>query len=212
MPRTETTEKTIFTFDELDVSAKEKAREWWRNAESVLDFWSECVVEDFATICALMGLDIYQRAVKTVGGKTRYEPAVYWSGFWSQGDGACFDGSYSYKPGAAKAVKAHAPNDKTLASIADRLQATQRMHFYKLNARVRQTGRYFSMSIDVEHDESPYRDIGDAEQDIKDCLDDLAHWFYGQLEAAYEWTMTDEQVDENIRANEYEFDKLGDIH
>jgi hypothetical protein len=212
MPRTETIEKTFYAFDELDEDAKEKAREWWRNAESGDDFWSESVVEDFATICDMLGLDINQRAVKTMGGTTRYEPAVYWSGFYSQGDGAAFDGSYSYKPGAAKAIRAHAPKDVDLHKIADCLQDVQRKYFYKLNARVSQTGRYFSMSVDVEHDEDSYRDIGDAEEDIKDCFNDLAHWFYCALRDEYEHHNADEQVDDNIRANEYEFDEFGNVN
>jgi hypothetical protein len=209
--RTETIEKTYFTFDELDENAKDKAREWFRNASSGDDFWAECVVEDFDNVCALLGLDIKQHAVKTMSGKTRYEPAVYWSGFWSQGDGAAFDGSYCYKPGAAKAIRAHAPKDVELHKIADCLQDIQRKHFYKLNARASRTGRYFSISVDVEHDMDSYRDIGNAEDVIKDCFSDLAHWFYCQLRDAYEWTMADEQIDENIRANEYEFDEHGRI-
>jgi len=39
----------------------------------------------------------------------------------------------------------------------------------------------------------------------KDCM----RWCYRQLEKAYEWQNADEQVDESIVANEYEFLKSG---
>lgn len=205
--RTETIEKTFYTFDELSNSAKENARNEWRECGIGVDF--ECVTEYFATICGLLGLDLNQRAVKTMGGKVRYEPAVYWSVSYLQSDGAAFEGSYSHKRGAAKAIRKHAPGDTELQRIADRLQDTQKKHFYKLNARAQQTGRNLSMSIDVEHDDSPYRDLGDAEEEIKGCFRDLAHWLYCALRTEHEWATADEQVDESLRINEYEFDENG---
>jgi hypothetical protein len=36
-------------------------------------------------------------------------------------------------------------------------------------------------------------------------------WIYRQLEREYEWLMSDEQVDESIRINEYEFTEEGKL-
>jgi hypothetical protein len=38
---------------------------------------------------------------------------------------------------------------------------------------------------------------------------DFADWIYSQLEKEYEWQNADEQVDDTIRANAYEFDEDG---
>ena len=89
-----TVEVKAYYFDELSDSAKERARVWWRNASTGDNFFAECVIDDAATIAALMGLDINTTRKNLVGGGTRYAPTVYWSGFWSQGDGACCEGTW----------------------------------------------------------------------------------------------------------------------
>src|SRR3954466_15035963 len=118
MPRTATTTQTLYKFGELSEDAKEKARQWYREADDGDNFWSESVIEDAATIADLMGIDLRQRPVKLMNGGTRYEPAIYWSGFWTQGSGACFEGTYTYKKGSAKAVRDYAPKDEALHAIA----------------------------------------------------------------------------------------------
>lgn len=90
-----TIETTIYQFDELSDDAKQRARAWYREASADDSFWSEHVIDDAATACERMGFNVRQRPVKLMGGGTRLEPAIYFSGFWSQGDGACFEGSWS---------------------------------------------------------------------------------------------------------------------
>ena len=70
--RTETLE--IFKYEELNDCAKEKARNWYRDGNDD-NFWSECVIDDAKEVAALMGWEIDK---------------VYYSGFWSQGDGASY--------------------------------------------------------------------------------------------------------------------------
>ena len=96
--------------------------------------------------------------------------------------------------------------------IADALQEAQRRNFYRLEAVVTQSGRYahsHTMRIDVEDSNQPYRDIGDAEDNVRDTLRSFADWIYGRLESEYEYRMSDENADESIRINEYEFDESG---
>ena len=93
--------------------------------------------------------------MRLVGGGTRAKPCIFFSGFWSQGDGACFEGHYSYAAGAAAAIRAHAPLDVDLHAIADALGAMQRRNFYQLRADIRHHGRYnheHSMTIAVKRD------------------------------------------------------------
>lgn len=191
--RTETIE--VFQFDELSDSAKEKAREWYRKA-SANDEWWDCTVDDAKTIGALMGWDIDQ---------------VYFSGFWSQGDGACFIGRMGYAKGCANSVKGYAPQDTELHRIAAEWQALQARHFYKVDAKVTKRDHRYAHENTVGFD--VYRDDDYASADLEDAVTeigrDFMRWIYRQLEHEYEWLNADEQVDESICANEYEFTANG---
>jgi hypothetical protein len=206
-----TVEKTLFQFDELDDSAKETAREWFRSCYEGVDVDDD----DFQNVAGILGIEFATRSIPLVNGSTRQEPTIYYSGFWSQGDGACFEGSYSYKSGAAKEIRKYAPLDKELHRIADELQQTQRRNFYKLTATCTHRGRYYHsgcMSVDVEDSRDSWREFPEADADsITQCLRDFADWIYSQLQAEYEYQNSDEIVDDSIRANEYEFEHSGDI-
>ena len=67
------------------------------------------------------------------------------------------------------------------------------------------------MHVSVEHLDDPYRDVGEAEDEVQTLLRDFADWIYARLEEEYEYRTSDEQVEESIRANEYEFDEDGDM-
>lgn len=207
MPHTIT--KEAHSFDELDDRAKERARDWFR----ALDYdWWDCIYDDAATIADILGIHLQQKPVKLMNGNTRYDPCIWFSGFSSQGDGACFEGSYSYAKGCKARIRDHAPQDKELARIANELTAVQRQHFYRLEANVKHRGHYYHSrctEIDVFDREDNYRDIGDAEETIAELLRDFMNWIYRQLEQEYEWRMADAQIDDDIRANNYEFNKDG---
>lgn len=54
--------------------------------------WWDSTYEMFVEDCAEKGIEIDTCTIKTVGGKQAQRHSIYFSGFWSQGDGACFDG------------------------------------------------------------------------------------------------------------------------
>lgn len=152
------------------------------------DFDSECVIEDFCTIMDILGFRLFSRHGKGPSA------GVHYSGFWSQGDGASFEGTYRYKPGCVAALKAHAPTDKVLHGIAARLVAAQRKCFYAATARISQRGNYsheYTMSLEMGYDEFGDREREfyhpDAEGEILEACRDLARWLYKQLEEAYEY-------------------------
>lgn len=208
--RTKTIE--IFAFDELDDGAKERAREWWRDCESQ-HFDADGTIEDVVTVGRILGIEISTHPVKLYGGGTRWEPDIWWSGFASQGDGACFEGSYSYVKGAAKRIREYAPLDTTLHTIADALQQTQRKAVYRLAATVTHFGNYYHEGctrIEVSDSSDSCRNLPEgAEDKIAESLRDFMRWIYRQLESEYEYVMSDENVDECIRINGYEFDEFG---
>lgn len=191
----------VYQYSELSDSAKERARDWYRSIPD--DFYSESVIEDAMNIAAILGIEIATRGA-------RQEPCVYWSGFSSQGDGACFEGWYSYKKGSAKAIRAYAPQDKTLHHIADELQAWQRVNFYRLQAKMQHRGHYYHsgcVTVDVHDCEFEWRAV--PEEGIRDLMRQFADWIYCRLEKEYEYQTSDESVDESIEANEYEFTAEG---
>jgi hypothetical protein len=205
-------ETTVYQLHELSDDAKDKARGWYRD-ESLDHDWFEFVYDDFERICAILGVSLDTRPVRLMGGGERRKPCIWFSGFWSQGDGACFEGHYSYAKAAPRRIREYAPKDGELHRIADVLQAVQRRNFYQLYATVTHRGRYYheySMAISVERDSSAGRDmIHDAESLVTEVMRDLARWLYRQLEGEYEYQTSDESIDEAIAANAYIFTEAG---
>lgn len=198
-------ETPVYTFDELSDDAKERARDWYREgieSEELTDY------DDWETIAEILGVEFKRHDVQLMGGGTRSDPCIYWSGFSSQGDGASFEGRYSYAVTAPDKIRDHAPEDATLHHIADALETVQEQHGYRLAARITQSGNYShsgTMRVDVYDSDDESRDIGDAEAAITRELRRFADWIYQQLDAQNDYLTSDEQVDESILANGYEF-------
>ena len=170
---------TVYRLDELSDDAKDEARAWYRQVGLDHD-WFEFVYDDFERICAILGVNLKTVPVRLYGGGMRQKPCIWFSGFWSQGDGACFEGRYSHAAGATRAIRDHAPKDNELHRIADALQAVQRRNFYQLHATVTHRDRYYHeycMAISVERDSPTLQDMtADAEETVIEALHDLARW------------------------------------
>lgn len=190
----------IYEFSELSDEAKEKAMQWFR--EGNLDSeWYDGVYEDAKEVGKLIGIDIDK---------------IYFSGFSSQGDGACFEGNYEYRIGSVKEIKKYAPKNKELHRIAVELSKIQRKSFYGLTARVKHFGAYsheLCTQIDVYGDfelgDRYYVDFISNEEGIIELLRDFMKWIYKSLEADHDYLNADKQVIESIECNEYEFLKDG---
>lgn len=205
-------ETTVYQLNELSDGAREKARAWYRDGGFDYD-WYDAVYEDFERIAEILGLRLKTRGVRLCGGGSRQKPCIWFRGFWSQGDGACFETFYSYQKGAPRRISQYAPQDTELLRIADALQSVQRRNFYQLHAEASHRGHYYhenSMAILVERDSPTYQDMtDDAEDTVIEALRDLARWLYRQLEREYEYLTSDEAVDEVIATNEYTFTESG---
>lgn len=197
MPTIKTVSTTVYKFNELSDSAKEKAMNWYRGDDGAdFSYHQEYILDDAKAIGKLFGLDI-----------DSYE----YSGFWSQGDGLAFDASYRYVKGALAAVVAFAPKDKELHGIVESLQDIQRRNFYRLYAKCTTT-RGNNMRVEVEDSEDNYRDLKGYDNQLETELESFAHWIYKNLEREYEYINSDEQVIESIEANEYDFKEDGNIY
>jgi len=205
-------ETTVYRLAELSDEAKDKARAWYREGGFDYD-WYDAVYEDFQHIAVILGIDFKTRTIRLMGGGSRQEPRIWFSGFLSQGDGACFEGYYAYRKNASAEIRAYAPKDAVLHGIADALQAVQRRNFYQLRAEASHRGRYqheYCMAISVTRDSPTWQDMTvDAEEIVIEALRDLARWLYRQLEREYKYLTSDEMVDETIIANDYTFTGSG---
>jgi hypothetical protein len=204
MPRTIQTR--VFTLDELSDTARDAARNWFREGGFDYDWW-DAVYDDFCRICDLIGITLKTRPVPLMGGGTRRDPCIWFRGFGSQSDGAAFEGLYRYARGCVAKITAYAPKDQDLQDIARRLAAIQRRNFYALQATIEARGSSH-MRIAVEREDAVLT-VG-AEDDVTEALRDLAHWLYTSLEAEYAFLTSDEAVDETILANGYTFTEAGE--
>lgn len=201
---------TIYKFDELSDEAKQTAID--NNRFCVHDFdWWESSYEAFAEASDLFGLDIRQTRKSLMDGTFRYDPTIFFSGFSSQGDGACFEGEYSYKKGALKATKQALPMDYELLRIVRDLQSLQQRNFYQLTAATKHRGSYnHSGCMDITVDRADGKAFSDDDEDsLKQLLRDFADWIYSNLEKEYDYLTSDEAVAESLRTNEVEFTEDG---
>lgn len=199
-----TVERTLYQFDELEDSAKETARDWWRSCRDGSDF--DFVRDDFVTIAELLGITIDMHNVPLMGGGTRQEPSLSWSVGYCQSDYAAFDGRYTYRKGSVTAIKKYAPKDEELHHIASQLYKIQKENFYHLSARIKYHS-YYGQQVDVENDKRQVTDATDSA--ITDAMRLLARWLYKSLRTEDEYQSADEQVDESMRIMEYTFNESG---
>ncbi len=211
MPRT--IEKIVYQYGELSDKAKEKARQWYRDASAQDSDWYDFIFDDAARMASILGIEIATQTYNTVGGGTSAEPAIYFSGFWNQGDGACFEGRYSYAKQAHKAIRKEAPQDNELHRIADALFELQKANGYKIEASVKHRGRYshkYCTEIDVTDSRTGNNvESDDVEANTAGLLRDFMDWIYKQLESEWEYRNSDGYVTETIEANGYEFNEDG---
>lgn len=191
----------IYKFEELSEEVQEKVIEKFHDINTHYDWWDgvyEMYMQDET------GFDIDK---------------IYFSGFWSQGDGAMFEGS---------------PNEDILNFITP---AYNNQQYQKDWSRViklikngdiniygsfKHSGHYYhsksySDNLDAEmtndwygKDYSNIEDIlEDILEEIREYYEDLCNKIYHSLEQEYEHYTSRESIEETIISNEYEFTKDG---
>lgn len=212
----ETREYTVYLFDELDDKAKDKARDWWREASAGDCDFAEAIIEDAERLGGLMGITFDTYPIKTISGKTIHKPAVSWE-LHVQGSGASFSGRYEYAKGSVRAIAAEAPelpdnpHNNEINRIARALADVQKRHLYGLSAKVtagRQAVHATAADIEV-YDRDGNVVYGDVHDIIVDLLRAFMDWIYRGIDEAWSWSMSDEVIDDTIRANEYTFSAKG---
>lgn len=182
-------------FNELSEEAKDRAREDAYDLDH--DWWDH--TEDAVRMANIIGIQIDWE------GKRAETPAINFSGFSSQGDGACFRGSYEFDPDAVANIKAECPIDTTLHNITEQLSlifVTRRLKGIEhgFNTKITTSGReYHSYAMDVELDSHGEEDDAyfiEVQDTILTLMRTFADWMYKQLEQEYEYLTSDERLAE----------------
>ena len=194
MPRIH--ETILYTFDELSIEAKEKAIESFQQDDSYLDYnWYEYTINDFETILELAGY---------------YSITCYFSGFWSQGDGACFSARFSRNKRCLEKVKSYcSKHEEEIINIIKLIQEEIPLHE---EYEIKHSGNYSH-----EYCTNVYY-LGDNQKAEK--LDErflelsrkLMRILYKKLEEEYSYLNSSESIIEHIKANNYEFTQDGKLH
>ena len=192
-----TVETKVFTFDELSEDAKQVAIENHRSINTEMFDWYEPIIEGFRETLPQQGFEVDN---------------IFFSGFWSQGDGAMFE--YTF-------------NDTILKKFIDSLDLDSKTKSlaevsFMVSGGGSHSGRYYhsnccSHSFYLESC-APYEDetteLADHYQDafeqfVVELYHNLCDEIYTALEKYYYELQEDEFVIEAIMANDYEFTEDG---
>lgn len=188
-------------YHELGDSAKEKARAWMVDCVHSDGWCAEWVIEDWKDILDCLGF---------------YETDIFWSGFGSQGDGACFVGSWREE---------YVRYDKLVELVGQEKAADYGEFFYKLKlfrdmgaiqphyVRLNHRGLYShenSIHYDLDIPETDSETVPCFEEDFKEACRYLMRTIYRQLEAEYAHQVSEEAIVESIECNEYDFNDKGE--
>lgn len=188
--------KIINTYDitELEGAAREKALSWLMEG---LDYeWWNYIYDDAKKCAGILGIEISD---------------IYFSGFYSHGSGACFDGRFSYARGWKKALKAYAP-DAEMLRIGQSLQDIQRHYLYNIEGAIISNDRYYNTKCGSADIDGRFADVpGSVIDDLTECFSDFASWIYINLRTEWEWLTSEEQLIETAQGNGYMFDSEGRI-
>lgn len=167
--------------------------------------WWDSVYEQFVEDCVEKGICVDYYNIKTVSGKPAVRPSIYFSGFCSQGDGACFGGSVNNWPkfltacGRTDLVPVYEKLDHTLV-----LSWGHSGHYYHSGCTDFGSDLYIENPFDEENDVLQYAtwdtiteggNIFDALEDdfikyVRGLMDDL----YTTLEEEHDYLTSDETV------------------
>jgi hypothetical protein len=194
----------------IDPARKAELIDEYRNINVEHDDWWDCTYSDFISDCADAGIEVFTDTVQT--SKRSYaRPSIYFSVFWYQGDGACFNGRVADWAKFLGEDVAKFPRLMQLNAQAPTLYAS----WYT-------SGNYnhkHTLSFDVSSDtfdgsEEPLTqavvdvwnaeleaELGTLEDYIKDRVHALCDKLYSTLKQAHEYQTSDEAVWEYIEAN-----------
>ena len=223
--------RTAYTITELSEEARERALQNHHDFNTFDEFWYEHMLDDyngdgyFTNQARAKGFEITTHSVKLMNGSYRQKPNIYFSGFWSQGDGASFEAEVDLE----KFIKAHKLGRKyrmILANLGEWYvdigvrcdgyasnhyshSGTMRTYADHDFAPSSYADREYEYDLAVEREEKFESLIDELKDDVHEAAVDLADSFYDQLEKEYEYQSSEEQLIESLDANEMLFNADG---
>lgn len=182
----------VYSFTELPDEIQQKVIKVFRDYHVEIDNWHEPVTEIFTEKLEKLSYT---------------ETKTYFSGFWSQGDGACFEG----KVYLLNWLKAH----KKLSQFKNLVTYLKEQGDDYLT--IKQTGHYYhsrSMAVvDEVHTETQKQsdELSQVIELIEAEIEEVSDEYYKDLENYYNELTSDEAVKEALIDNDYEFRANGEL-
>jgi hypothetical protein len=197
--RTETT--TVLTFDELNAEAKVKAIQSTRESPGYMSWdWWDSVYETFIEELKEVGVAVDLTERHGSKGRLYFEPRIFFSGFWSQGDGAQWAGEVE---SLTKFLTATGWDKRFPLAFSE-------SDMVKVRVRIT-PGHYSHHGYMVASVDTDIAKPG-AEQEANNLEAAFQEWartrakeLYRTLEREYEDLTSDESIADHLRANDYEF-------
>src|ERR1700722_801239 len=194
----------VYTFDELDDAAKERARVWYRAniTGDDVEFYTERSIDEFVTLACALGFTTDAKSVR-----------------WDTNPiGASFDGSWcasrlnrKMNLDACMDILKDRPLDVDTQKVINGFlsfaalypdSAGQALHVRR--------GVGLLTEFDIGGDDNgEHPDAKAVANRFEELTGDLAHILAIAVDAELTYASSDEVIDENIRCNEYEFDETG---
>lgn len=202
-----TIETKVYKFEELSKEVQEKVIEKKRHINTYHDWW-DCTECTFMETMTDLGFDVDK---------------VYFSGFWSQGDGAMFEGSVNENiiHRLPEVLNKHKSSSIKNWNRVLKLIKDGHISFY---GKFKQQGHYYhhksyydTLEAEFQTDYLGYHlsnieeVLDDMVECIKDIYEDHCIALYRELEQENEHLTSDEQIIETIELNEYEFTSEGEL-
>ncbi|PAW95399.1 hypothetical protein CKK33_18595 [Mucilaginibacter sp. MD40] len=197
----------LYSFNELEKTAKEKALTTYRDLNVNFDWWDD-EFEDFIELCSYLGIAVIKDSIK-------------FSGFYSQGDGSGFSATVDLPKlliaVANQSWKDYAPmqefqfsvppiDRKVIALVADGTLPAEP----QIISRSRQFGIVTDLGISEvikngkTHD-NIFEELDKLEEWLRSVAEILNRHLYKSLENQYEFLTSDTAIKESILTNEYLF-------
>lgn len=177
-------EKEISDFEGLTESEKAKVLDNYRNINVDDNYWHECILDEFKHALELLGFS---------------KVVINYTGFWSQGDGASFTGSFSVPRGKSELAK------RAQAVLSEYpefpMEAFLDMTFDEDDIEegtllIERIGHHYYHS----------NSITTYNESLKFFARTFSDFMYKQLEKLYDDLTSDNAVKDTIISNDYRFD------
>lgn len=188
---------------------KEELIDKYREINVDHSYWYESVYDWFIEECASRGVEVRTRTSQVSNGKWNQKPAIQWSGFWSQGDGAAFAGRID---DMNKALGIYIHDYPILDKYVNELRGWYAYTWDMGRGNNILCGHFEREDIAAYlEDDHPFAEIWEEKlgweiQDVVPMLSDLAQelcdLLYKALEDEYNHLTSDEVVWDTIVANE----------